>query len=44
MNKAQSDIEGIYGKGEICMSEGKCLALEPGIIYKKIIKSSGFCF
>ena len=30
MNKAQSDIEGIYGKGEVCMSEGKCLALEPG--------------
>ncbi|XP_052094708.1 uncharacterized protein LOC127730371 [Mytilus californianus] len=32
MNKAQSDIEGIYGKGTVCMSEGKCLSLEPDLL------------
>lgn len=43
MNKAQSDIEGIYGKGTVCMSEDKCLSLEPGwstFTYKSCINKN----
>ncbi|XP_067685542.1 uncharacterized protein [Haliotis asinina] len=31
MEKLRSDMQGIYSKGRVCLSSGRCLDLEPGL-------------